>query len=68
MVTTFGVSHVLNAEPIGVSVVRVITLTALTSSVIGLSIGALVALTITLTGVMIVMSTMQTDAIDVQMT
>jgi hypothetical protein len=68
MVTTSGVSHVLNAEPTGVSVVRVITLTALTTSVIGLSIGALVALTITLTGVMIVMSTMQTDAIDVQMT
>jgi hypothetical protein len=68
MVTTFGVSHVLNAEPIGVSVVRVITLTALTSSVIGLSIGALVALTITLTGVMNVMSTMQTDAIGVLMT
>jgi hypothetical protein len=68
MVTTSGVSHVLNAEPTGVSVVRVITLTALTTSVIGLSIGALVALTITLTGVMIVMSTMQTDAIGVQMT
>jgi hypothetical protein len=68
MVTTSGVSHVLNAEPIGVSVVRAITLTALTTSVIGLSIGALVALTITLTGVMIVMSTMQTDAIDVQTT
>jgi hypothetical protein len=68
MVTTSGVSHVLNAEPIGVSVASAITLTALTTSVIGLSIGALVALTITLTGVMIVMSTMQTDAIDVQMT
>jgi hypothetical protein len=68
MVTTSGVNHVLNAEPTGVSVVSAITLTALTTSVIGLSIGALVALTITLTGVMIVMSTMQTDAIDVQMT
>jgi hypothetical protein len=68
MVTTFGVSHVLNAERIGVSVVRAITLTALITSVIGLSIGVLVALTITLTGVMTVMSTMQTDAIGVLMT
>jgi hypothetical protein len=68
MVTTFGVSHVLSAEPIGVSVVRVTTLTALITLVTGLSIGALVALTITLTGVMTVMSTMQTDAIGVQMT
>jgi hypothetical protein len=68
MVTTFGVSHVLNAEPTGVSVVRVTTLTALITSVIGLSIGALVALTITPTGVMTVMSTMQTDAIGVLMT
>jgi hypothetical protein len=68
MVTTSGVSHVLSAEHTGVSVVRVTTLTALITSVIGLSIGALVALTITLTGVMTVMNTMQTDATGVLMT
>jgi hypothetical protein len=62
------VSPVLKIEHTGVSVVRVITLTALITLVTGLSTGVLVALTTMLTGVMNVMSTMQTDAIDVQRT
>jgi hypothetical protein len=68
MVTTSGVSHVPNAERIGASVAKGMTLAVLSTLQTEVSLGVKVALTVTLTGVMIVMSTMQTGAIGAQMT
>jgi hypothetical protein len=68
MVTTSGVSHVPNAERIGASVVKGMTLAVLSTLQTEVSLGVRVALIMLLTGVMIVMSTMQTGAIDVQTT
>ena len=68
MATIHGASHVLNAERVGVSVVRSIVPILRITSATEVSIGAWVALTIVHTGARIATSTMQTDAIDVQTT
>jgi hypothetical protein len=68
MATTSGVSHVPSAERIGASVVRSMTLALRSTSLMCKSLGVRVALMLLLTGVTIATSTMQTGAIDAQMT
>jgi len=68
MIAIYGVRIASTAERIGVSIVRGITPSVRTTSQIEASTGVKVALIVMPIGVRIATSTMQTDAIDAQIT